>query len=304
MLPIEVTEGVLDALPQRGPDAVIFASSMLLGPAIAEGCQCEHDMGPVIPLVAATIAGPTMLLGWSLIYPLGCWSMLLPAIVAAVLTLARRDRLAWRRRCLADCLFAGGSPLHRLLRSRFLITLAAAGVALMLTGVLIITIPRWDFTILAIIALDGLLITALFAWLHRLSGGRLGVNPAHRTLFARVWTVRINVLTMLPLLMLVQLQQPPPDYLDRDGHLRATLQDASASVTSECVPVDTLVRLGREGEAFAWWAILKATQAIEQRLLRWIAWLVFLLSGSLSLWAYSSFCVQLVHYARWRKEAA
>jgi hypothetical protein len=261
-------------------------------------------MGPVIPLVAATIAGPTMLLGWSLIYPLGCWSALLPAIVAAVLTLARRDRLAWRRRCLADCLFTSGSPLHRLLRSRALITLGAAAVALLLTGVLVVSIPRWDFTILAVVALDGLLITALFAWLYHVSGGWLGVNPTHRTLFARVWTVRVNVLAMLPLLMLVQLQQPAPDYLDRDGQLRATLQAASASVTSECVAVDTLVRLGREGEAFAWWAILKATQAIEQRLLRWIAWLVFLLSGSLSLWAYGSFCVQLVHYAHPHREAA
>lgn len=260
-------------------------------------------MGQVITLVVATMAGPALMLGWSLVYPLGCWSLVLPAVAVFVLMLAGRARMLWRRRCLADCLFVDGSPLHRLLRSRILISLAALIVAMALTSVLMMTVPRWDFSILAIVALDALLITALYLWLHRASAGLLRVNRACRSLFARVWTVRVNVLLMLPLLVLVQLQQPPPDYLDGALQLRPTLQAASASVASECILVDAVVRLGREGEAFAWWVIMKATQAIEQEVLRWVAWLLFLLSGSLSLWAYSSFCAQLVHHAQGRMQA-
>ncbi len=261
-------------------------------------------MGQVITLVAATMAGPALALGWSLVYPLGCWSLVLPAVVVFVLTLAGRDRMSWRRRCLADCLFIEGSPLHRLLRSRILISLAALIVAMTLASVLMMTIPRWDFSILAIVALDALAITALYLGLHRMSAGLLRVNRRCRALFARVWTVRLNVLLMLPALVLIQLQQPPPNYLDDALQLRPTLQAASASVASECLPVDALVRLGREGEAFAWWVIMKATQAVEQEVLRWVAWLMFLLSGSLSLWAYSSFCAQLLHHAQRRMRAA
>ena len=261
-------------------------------------------MGQVITLVAATMAGPALVLGWSLAYPIGCWSLALPAVAVFVMMLAGRDRMSWRRRCLADCLFIEGSPLHRLLRSRVLISIAALLVAMVLTSVLMMTIPRWDFSILAIVALDALAITALYLWLHGMSAGLLRVNRAGRTLFARVWTVRLNVLLMLPVLVLVQLQQPPPDYLDDALQLRSTLQAASTSVASECLLVDALVRLGREGEAFAWWVIMKATQAIEQEVLRWVAWLLFLLSGSLSLWAYSSFCAQLVHHAQRRMQAA
>jgi hypothetical protein len=250
------------------------------------------------------MAGPAMVLGWSLLYRFGCWSLLLPAIVVSVLTLAGRDRMSWRRRCLADCLFIEGSLLHRLLRARVLISLVALIVAITLAAVLMMSIPRWDISALAIVALDALAITALYLWLHWTSAGLLRVNSACRTLFARVWTVRLNVLLILPILVVVQLQQPLPDYLDGDRQLRPTLQAATASVASDCPLVDAVVRLGREGEAFAWWAIMKATQAIEQRVLRWVAWLLFLLGGSLSLWAYSSFCVQLVHYAQGRMQAS
>jgi hypothetical protein len=258
----------------------------------------------VITMVAATMAGPAMVLGWSVIYRFGCWSLLLPAIVGFVLMLAGRDRMSWRRRCLADCLFVEGSPLHRLLRARVLISLVALVGAMALTAVLMMTIPRWDMSVLAIVALDALAITALYLWLYTTSAGLLRVNTACRTLFARVWAVRFNVLLILPILVIVQLQQPLPDYLDGDRQLRPTLQAATASVASGCHLVDAVVRLGREGEAFAWWAIMKATQAIEQRVLRWVAWLLFLLSGSLSLWAYSSFCAQLVHYAQGRMQTS
>ena len=98
--------------------------------------------------------------------------------------------------------------------------------------------------------------------------------------------------------------EPPPWVFIAVKPIPSSLQAATASVASDCPLVDAAIRLGREGEAFAWWAILKATQAIEQRGLRWIAWLWFLLSGSLSLWAYSSFCVQLVHYAQGRMQAS
>jgi hypothetical protein len=255
-------------------------------------------MTQVVVLVAAAVAGPAMLLLWSLVYRAGCWSLLVPAGVVAVLTAAGRDRLLWRRHCLADCLFVEGSALHRLLRSRILVTLIAAAVATGLTAVLMAQIPSWSFEIVALLALDALLLATLYVALYRLAAGGLHVNPGRRGVLAKSGAVALNLLLVVPALLLVQLQQAPPQYLDAALRLGPTLQAASDSVASGCPLVDQLVRLGQEGEAFAWWLTLRATRAIDDAQLRWIAWLLFLASGTLSLWAYGSFCVQLIHYAQ------
>ena len=254
-------------------------------------------MGIVIALIAATVAGPAMLLLWSLIYPTGCWSLTLPAFVAVVLMLAGREGALRRRRCLADCWFTQGSLLHRLLTSAVLITLTAMVVATLLTAVLMASIPSWGLEILALLALDSLAITTLYFVFHRAAAGGLKVSPGFRTLVARNWTVALNVPVMVAALLYVQLQQAPPDYLDESLRLGPTLEAASGSVSSACPLVDRLSRLGQETAAVSWWLALKATQVIEDRRVRWAAWVLFLLSGTLSLWAYSRFCVQLVYYA-------
>jgi len=254
-------------------------------------------MGIVIAFIAAIIAGPAMLLLWSLIYPAACWSLAVPLFITLILTLAIREGALRRRRCLADCWFATGSPLHRLFSSPVIVTLIAAVIATMLTAVLMITIVSWDFEILALLALDSLVITVVYLGFYRTAAGTLKINPGFRTLFARNWSVAINVPLMVVALFFWQLQQPPPDYLDSSLRLEPSIQAASDSVTSSCPLVDSMLRLGRESEAVSWWLALKATRAIEDNQLRWVAWILFLVSGTLILWAYSRFCVQLVYYA-------
>ncbi|MDH3527337.1 MAG: hypothetical protein OEN52_10265 [Gammaproteobacteria bacterium] len=251
----------------------------------------------VVALVAATVTGPAILLLWSLIYTTACWSLALPAVVMIVLMLAIREGALRRRRCLADCWFSQGSALHRLVSSATLITLIALVISSAFTAVLMASIPSWDFEVLALLALDSLAITALYFIFHRAATNVLRVNRGFRALFARHWTVAVNVPVMVVALLSIQLQQSPPDYLDQSLQLGPSLEAASVSVSSACPVVDRLARLGQESEAFSWWFTLKVTRAIEDERVRWVAWIAFLVSGTLTLWAYSRFCVQLVYYA-------
>jgi hypothetical protein len=251
----------------------------------------------VFVLVAATVTGPAILLLWSLIYSTACWSLVLPAVVMIVLMLAIREGALRRRRCLADCWFSKGSLLHRLLSSATLITLIAAAISSAFTVVLMASVPSWDFEVLALLALDSLAITALYFIFHRAATHVLRVNHGFRALFARHLSVTLNVPVMVVALLFIQLQQSPPDYLDKSLQLGPSLEAASVSVSSACPVVDRLARLGQESEAFSWWFTLKVTRAIEDERVRWVAWIAFLVSGTLILWAYSRFCVQLVYYA-------
>ncbi len=251
----------------------------------------------MIALVSAIATGPALLLIWSLIYPAQCGVLALPAVIALILTLAARDRIRRRRECLANCYFVTGSLLHRLLRSTIVVTLAAFVVSAALTTVLLVSVPTWGFEVLALLALDSLVITLLYFGFFQVAGGLLKVNQAFRSLFARNWAVAVNVPLVLVALLMIQLRQTPPAYIDPSLDLGATMHAASLGVSSQCGIVDTLTRLNREAEAFSWWLMIKGTGTIEDSSLRWVAWLFFLLSGTLGLLAYSRLCTQLVYYA-------
>ena len=251
----------------------------------------------MIALVSAIATGPALLLIWSLVYPAQCWVLALPTFIALSLTLAARDRIRRRRECLANCYFVNGSLLHRLLRSMIAITLAAFFVSAALTTILLVSVPSRGFEVLALLALDSLAITLLYFGFFQLAGGLLKVNQAFRSLFARNWAVAVNVPLVLVALLMIQLHQTPPAYIDPSLDLGATMHAASLNVSSRCGIVDTLIRLNREAEAFSWWLMIKGTGAIEDSRLRWVAWIFFLLSGTLGLLAYSRLCTQLVYYA-------
>lgn len=252
----------------------------------------------MIPLIFAIAAGPLLLLIWSLTYSAQCWALILPLIIILISTMAARDRIRHRRQCLADCYFVRGSPLNRLLRSTTLITLSSVAVATLLTVILLISVASWSFEILVLLALDSLLIAILYFGLMEGAKGVLNVNEGFRSIFARNWTVAINVPVAVMAILFLQLKQSPPAYLDPSLDLATTMQAASAELTSKCQIIDLLIRAHQEAEAFSWWLMIKSSSVIEDSHLRWVAWLFFLLSGVLGLIAYSRFCAQLVYYAQ------
>ena len=254
----------------------------------------------VAVIVAAIAAGPLSLLAWSAFYASSCMVLLIPLLIALVLTLAAREQLRQRRRCAADCYFVEGSLLHRLVSSTRLVTLLSLLVSVGLTAVLLASVPGWGLPVLVLLALDAVVIALLYFRLFRAAAGGLRVRGAFRYLFARRWAVMVNLPLVLVVLLWLQLQQPPPAWLDSGLNLEATLRAASDSVASQCPLVDAVVRLNTEKDAFSWWLMLKGTAIIDDSRLRWVAWLLFLVSGTLALWAYSRLCVQLICSAhRW-----
>ena len=264
----------------------------------------KSPLAMVLLPVLAVATGPLLLLSWSLFYSASCVVLVIPALMVVVLTLAARDQLRQRRRCTADCYFVQGSLLHRLVSSTKLVTLLSLAVSVGLTTVLLVSVPAWGLPVMALLTLDAVLIALLYFGLFRAASGGLRVRGAFRYLFARRWAVMVNLPLVLVALLWLQLQQPPPAWLDGSLDLEATLRAASESVGSRCPLVDTAVRLNSEKDAFAWWLTLKGTAELEDSRLRWAAWLLFLLSGTLALWAYSRLCVYLISSAhRWAMPA-
>ena len=251
----------------------------------------------MITLILAIAAGPLLLLIWSLTYSSQCWALGLPLIIILVATVAARDRIRHRRQCLANCYFVRDSLLHRLLCSTTIITVTSVVIATILTVILLSSTPGWSIEMLALLAVDSIVIAMLYFSLLHAADGVFQVNQGFRSIFARNWAVAINVPVVVIVLLLLQLREPPPDYLDPSLDLATTMQAASNELNSKCRIIDTLIRTQQEAEAFSWWLMIRSSAVIEDGHLRWAVWLFFLLSGALGLLAYSRFCVQLIHYA-------
>lgn len=251
----------------------------------------------MILLIGSIAAGPLLLMTWSLYYAADCWVLAFPLAMILTITLASRDSTRHRRQCLADSYFAQGSILHKLLRSTKITTLGAIVVSVFVTTILLAGVPSWGLDILVLLTLDSLVIALLYIGLFGAGPRLLGVSEGYRSVFARNWTVGLNVGLLVFVFALLQLQQPPPDYIDPSMDLSTTMQTASDPLSSQCRVVDALTRFSREAEAFSWWLMLKSTAVIEESYLRWVAWLLFLINGALGFMAYTRFCVQLIHYA-------
>jgi len=251
-------------------------------------------------IVAAIAAGPLLLLVWSAFYASSCVVLLIPLLIVMVLTIATREQLRQRRRCVANCYFVSGSLLHRLVSSTKLVTLLSLAVSVGLTTLLLASVPGWGLPVLGLLALDAVLIALLYFGLLRAASSGLRVRGPFRYLFARRWAVMVNLPLVLTALLWLQLQQPPPLWLDGAMNLEETLRAASESVGSQCPLIDKVVRLNMEKDAFSWWLTLKGSGFIDDSRLRWVAWLLFLLSGTLALWAYSRLCVYLISSAHHR----
>jgi len=248
--------------------------------------------------LAAIMLALALLWVWRETYDATCLGFLPAAMVVAVIAVAAREQALRRRYCLAECWFTAGSLPARILRSRVLVTLRALLVSLFTGGVLLLSLPLWKGPMLIALALDSLIVAMLFSALRALSARIF--QPRSQLLLVKSWTVAFNTLLMAGVLFYMQLYSLVPDYLD--DSLRATLDAASKQIASNCPPVDTLAGLYQEKDAFAWWLMVQGSDRLDVPSLRWAAWTIFLLSGTLGLWAYSRLLVQMIAFAQGGKE--
>jgi hypothetical protein len=243
---------------------------------------------------AAILLSLALLGVWRATYDATCLGLIPAAVVVAVIAAAAREQAMRRRYCLAECWFREHSFPARFLRSGLIVTLRALAVSLFTGGFLLLSLLLWGELMLIVLALDSLILTALSAAIR--SGSPRFFRPESHRVLVKSWSVGINTLLMAGILFYAQLYSPVPEYLT--DSLTTTLDAASARVASSCPTVDMLAGIYQEKEAFAWWLMVQGSGQLDAPALRWTAWSIFLLSGTLGVWAYSRLMVQMIDFAR------
>ena len=232
---------------------------------------------------------------WRETYDVHCTALVIPGLVVCVIAYRSSRYTIARRRCLADGFVRPETMLHRML-SRPILPLVVAFVLSVCAGlVLLLNILTWPREVLWALAVDAGLVALAFAFMRR-KAAEIFQPEAARLLAVHVLVV-VNALGLLLVLVGLQYYLPFADFIDRSLALPDMIERASLAVGSDCVLIHALVRVHVAKEAVGWWLVLNASQHLSDPGFRLGAWILFLVGGSLSTWAWSGLVVQIVDWA-------
>ncbi len=244
--------------------------------------------------LAAIFLALVLLWVWHETYARTCLGLIPALWLILLLTQSLRLPFLRRRICLSQCWFQDNRLPARILRGRWLATLRAFWIALFSGGFLLLQLPLWNQTLWLVLAGDSFLILLWVLLFQSLS--KHWFQPESQACLVQSWSTWTNTLLMAGGSLVLQLYSPVPPYLRESLH--KTLEIAGQLVASNCAMLDRLIRLYQQKEALAWWLMVQGSPQLPIPWLRWTAWLLFLLSGTLAFWAYSRFIVQMIFLAQ------
>ncbi len=188
--------------------------------------------------------------------------------------------------------------LYRFFMAKIISIIKAFSLAFLLSCALLIQVIFWSYQVLILLFIDTILLFLCYSFFKKLLQKQIQVLML--TAFAKHWTIILNVFVLMVALTLLQLYSTIPEYLDNS--LEKTLIQATQNLHAQCQIIDFFVILNAQKEAVFWWLMVNASENISNNLFKWLAWLSFLLSGSLGVWGYSRYLVEIISWIDTQEE--
>ena len=237
--------------------------------------------------------GFMLLLVWRFVYESACYTIVLPLIIGVIIALSIRESFLKKKECTAECYFKDKSFLNTLVRGKLFVNIFSFMVSLIFSLTLILYLTIASLEVLVFLFFDIFIIYILYLWL--VNSTKNSLNAKIRYSIIKDWVVVINSFLFLFVLIYIQLNAYVPTYID--GSLSQSIANASTTMASSCDFINYLVKLNIEKEAIAWWFMLNINTNINNEDYRLIFWVIFLVNGGLSTFAYSRFMVQIVDFS-------
>ena len=225
------------------------------------------------------------LFGWFLLHErAGC--LLLSALmfpVIALIGLNILEIILMRKRAFAHMYLADHSWLGLLLTRKFIPTIWAVFKALVFTFILFVEASDWSLWIWILLFLDILLLAAIYGWLGKILESQ--VKHGQVGIISRRILVSFNTLLLTIIIASGQFLTPQPDY--RQHSWQETITYSATMNQTGCEAIAPLNRLKSIKDALGWRLAANELSGLQSTAAAILGWLIFLLSSSLSLWAFS-----------------
>lgn len=243
-------------------------------------------------VIAGLVLSVSLLLVWRSAYSYSCFVLLIPVIVSIIITYGVAEDSIKRRECISNCYFKEKSWLYGFYRSKIFQRLVAFVISLILSITLLAFIVTTSWTVTIIFVVDSIVIYLLYIRFDELFGNT--INDNMRPTVIKKAVIGSNAFALIVILALIQYNGYVPSYVN--ASLNNTIHDASSTVFSQCNIVNVLVKGYVELESFGWWTIIAYSKMEDNSNLKIVVWMLFLLNGSLSVWAYSRYITQIIDF--------
>lgn len=247
----------------------------------------------MISLIRLLLA-PLALMGWTILYPEGCWAGLIPLLSAVFIFGYIWHVTSVRQKLVADFYFQKRHLAYGFFFSRIRLFIFGSIYALILSASLFLSATLWGPPHLGILAADAIIIFFLFHLTAAAAQRWLAVSEQNAPLVAKQVLSVLNTLILIGLFTWLAIDSAPPSYaLDKSGPLEV-MQAAASGSFSDCSVLNSAVSIARQVEGLKYYFLNLALSVSSRAEIQVISTLILLLAGGLPALAYSRLVLQLI----------
>ena len=214
----------------------------------------------------------------------GCLALsLLMFPVIALIALNILEVKMMQKRAFARMYLVDASWLGQLLTSKFMASIWAVIKAIVFTFILFLEASDWSRWIWVLLLLDIPLLAVSYNWLNRILQRQ--VRQAQSGIVSRRILVSLNTALLAIIIASGQFLTDQPDY--RQYSWQETITHAAGASRAGCEIIAPLARLKSIKDALGWRLAASELGGLQSMAAAIMGWCIFLLSSSLSIWAFS-----------------
>ncbi len=121
------------------------------------------------------------------------------------------------------------------------------------------------------------------------------VNDTQVEIFSREITSKITAVLLFGVYMFIFINSYEPEYLKET--LEETLSVATNSISSNCMYIDTILRIKIEIDAQLWFYMTSLDNELGNKNLKIISWVIFIIFNTMSILGLNRLIIQIIYIA-------
>lgn len=232
-----------------------------------------------------------ILIAWKFTYQLGCFSLLIPILIILILASSFIEIKLNQKKCFKNCYFKDNTIISKILVSPYFTSLYFILVSIVYSITLMYDILNFNIQIYIFIIIFLFIVFYIYLFLLNFFSGV--VNDKYLELFTREITAKVSALLLFICYVYFFINGYEPEYLT--STLEETLSIATNSIYSDCLYIETILRVKIEIEAHIWFYMKELDNLDTNKNLKTLSWIGFIIFNTISILGLNRLLVQIVY---------
>ena len=212
-------------------------------------------------------------------YASSCIAFISLFVVLVILSWSLLEFKLQQRECAYSCLFTNSSFLYKFFTSPYLITVLLTLYSVVLTATIFLELLFFSKLIWIYLLFHILFMVYLYNKLR--IGLKKSVTPKMLKLVAREFSIKIGSFILFGVFSLSLYYGGAPEYI-ASSITQTQVNISHSSIGSSCEIIDTFIQMKLYLYTNSYWALSNLTQTLQSEYAKYLLWVLFIVSNSLS----------------------